>query len=432
MAKGRISMLASAVIVQSMLPLTSGIFYTGFLIAHDINIVGAGIISFIPSIAVLLGVFSPYILERFPRRKAILLISRLISYIINILGVTVLPLLVHDTKLRIISFGVILFVSSGISSLTAPGFAPWHLNFIPDDVRVDYFGYLQIVRSAVYGAVILSSGFTADLLAGSTHEITVLYALRIIAFLMALLEIGFLAIGKEFPYPKKETSKLANVFVLSFKSKRFLRVVTLIALWGFFASCSASALNYYLLNTAKVSYSYMGFMDALYPLFVLVFSRFWSRYIKKHSWLKTFAVTAFMYTPTLFLHSFVTADNYLVLMTIVRLCQHVSGVGLNHSYLNLPFINLPNEDRTNYIAFYTLYLTIFTLLGSLFGTAFIAATINIHISVFGIPFTGSQMLLCLQGLGQTLIAVLIVSFRSKLEPSQDGADTDTIKQKART
>lgn len=418
MAKGRVSMLASAVIVQSMLPLTSGIFYTGFLIAHDINIVNAGIISFIPGIAALLGVFSPYILERFPRRKTILLVTRLISYTINILGVTVLPLLVHDNKLRIIGFGIILFVSSGISALTAPGFSPWHLNFIPEDVRVDYFGYLQVVRSAVYGAVILASGFAADLLNGSRYEITVLYVLRIAAFFMAVAEILFLSVGKEFPYPQKEVPKLINVFVLTFRCKKFLRVITLIALWGFFASCSASAFNYYLINTAKVSYSYMGFMDALYPFFVIVFSGYWSRYIKKHSWLKTFAVTAFMFTPTVFLHSFVTQGNYLVLMTVVRICQHISGVGLNHSYLNLPYINLPDEDRTNYMAFYTLYVTLFALLGSFLGTAFIAATRNMEASLFGIPFTGAQTLLIIQSIGQTMIAVTITVFRKSLEPER--------------
>ncbi len=430
MAKGRVSMLASAVIVQAILPLTSGVFYTGFLISNDIDIVNAGVISFIPYIASLFSVFSPYLLERFPRRKDILLRTRLLYYFINILGVTALPLAVHDTKLKIIGFSVIIFVSGALNAVTSPGFSPWHLNFIPDSVRVDYFGYSQVVRCTVSSVTVLASGFAADALKGTAYETNVLYYLRIAAFFMALVEIAFLAIAKEFPYEKREPPKLRNVFLLSFRERKFFSVVLIIAFWMLFATMSSSAFNYYLVHTAKVPYAYMSVMDASYPLFLFAFAGYWRRFLRTHSWLKTFAYTAFMYTPSLFFFAFVNHNNYLFLMTLLRLCQHVSGVGLNHSFSNLPFIHLPNADRTNYIAFYSITVNVFALAGILLGTWYVAVMKDVSFTLFAVKVTGPQQLLILQGIGQSLTAAAILLFNKHLEPNSVKQEKTAVSSRA--
>ncbi len=421
MAKGRVSMLASAAIVQAMVPLTSGVFYTGFLIANDIDIVGAGIISFIPYIASFFSLFSPYLLERFPRRRGILLWTRLVYYIINILGVTALPLLITDTKLKIIGFSVIIFLSGALNALTSPGFTPWHLPFIPDAVRVDYFGYSQVVRCTVSSVTLLASGFIADALKGTASETGVLYFLRLAAFFMALVEVGFLAIPQENPYEKKEPPKLRNVFLLSFHEKKFFFVVLIVAVWTCFAILCASSFNYYLINTAKVPYSYITLMDSVYPLFLFAFSGYWRKFLRTHSWLRTFAYTAFMYTPSLLFGAFINHNNYLVLMTLVRFSQHLSGVGLNHSFSNLPFINLPETDRTNYIAFYSIVVNVFALIGTLLGTWYIAAAKDTSFALFGVNMTAPQQLLILQGIGQTLTAAAIFIFNKRLEPDAPSA-----------
>ena len=71
-AKGRSCFLASSVLASLASQLSGGIFYTGFLLSYGINIVNIGIITFVPTITRLLSMFSPFILERFRRRKAIL------------------------------------------------------------------------------------------------------------------------------------------------------------------------------------------------------------------------------------------------------------------------------------------------------------------------------------------------------------------------
>ena len=65
--------LASNVLTGLYNIFITGIFYTGFLTMYGMSITDTGIITFIPFIANLFGIFSNKILGRFPRPKKILL-----------------------------------------------------------------------------------------------------------------------------------------------------------------------------------------------------------------------------------------------------------------------------------------------------------------------------------------------------------------------
>jgi len=93
------------------------------------------------------------------------------------------------------------------------------------------------------------------------------------------------------------------------------------------------------------------------------------------------------------MYSCVTAANYTWLLPTLRLIQHFIGVGCNVAYANMAFINLPEKDQTNYIAFHTLVVNIAGFLGMMLGTSFVAAYPDIVVTVFGLQFTNVQMLL---------------------------------------
>lgn len=66
-AKGRSCMLLSTILATVVNTMTGGVFYTGFLLANDINMVDIGVLGFIPFLTSIFSVFSPMILERFQR-----------------------------------------------------------------------------------------------------------------------------------------------------------------------------------------------------------------------------------------------------------------------------------------------------------------------------------------------------------------------------
>ena len=88
--------------------LSTGVFYTGFLLGYGINIVNLSILTVIPYLTSLFSLLTPYILDRFPRRRMLLSVARVAYYTVNVIGITVLPKLVTDPDARVT--GLILIV----------------------------------------------------------------------------------------------------------------------------------------------------------------------------------------------------------------------------------------------------------------------------------------------------------------------------------
>lgn len=417
-AKGRLSMLISSIIVTINAFLTAGIFHTGFLIANDIDIVDVGVISFIPFAANSFSIFAPFILERFKKRKFILSLGRILYYIINILGVTLLPLFVKDNDLKVLLFALLVFVSTIINALTVTGYSAWHINFIPNKVRADYLSYMQTIAYVVTGTVLIASSLIADKLKGSPSEIKVLYGIRIFAFVLAVIEVIILALPKEFPYTSKTKIKLKNVFILPFNCKPFLYTMIIVFAWTFVSNITYSLLDFYLLNDVGVKYTFINFINAGYAIFLLVLSGKWKKVLYKYNWFKTFAYSAIMLAPTTFLYSFAAKGTYIPIMLIVRLSQHVIGVGLNLTFSNMAYVNLPKEDRTNYTSFHQFVANVAAFLGMLSGTAYVAVTKNFIIDFWIFKYTSVQQLLVIQSAGQLLVAFLVLKLLPKVEPKE--------------
>ena len=85
MGKGRCTMLFSVVAQNVIAWMTGSLFYTSFLLHNGINLVNIGIITAIPLLSNVIAVFSPFILESFPRRRYLLFAGRITYYTLNLL-----------------------------------------------------------------------------------------------------------------------------------------------------------------------------------------------------------------------------------------------------------------------------------------------------------------------------------------------------------
>ncbi|OGO89990.1 MAG: hypothetical protein A2Y17_07720 [Clostridiales bacterium GWF2_38_85] len=417
-AKGRSCMLSSSILTAVVSSITGGIFYSGFLVGHGINIVNIGIITFIPFIATLFSLFSPMILERFKQRKKVLLISRIAYYVINILGLTVLPELVHSDSGKIIGFCIIVFVASAINSLFSSGYSVWHLNFLPDNIRADYFNISSAVANAIMGVVVLISSLITDSLAGSPQQLQIITILRIIGFAFAMFDIFMLSLPKEYPYEQTagKKPKLADTFILPFRHKKFLLTMLVMFGYTFASNLTASVVNTYLLEYVGVTYTFVNMITASYFIFFIMFGGIAKRIIRQLSWFKSFAFAVFMLLPTYILYAFVDSSNYQTLMLVVRLSQHLFSVLITITFANFPYINLPAKDRTNYIAFYMIFVNMAALFGMVCGTGFVDIVGDNVINLFGHMFNSVQVLMLTTGTLMAVLSVFVLIIQKKLEP----------------
>ena len=415
--RGRCVMLTSAIVTSVNTWLTTNIFYTSFLMIYGIDLVNIGIITFVPYIAGCFGIFSPSLLERFKRRRWILAGGRFLFCTLNILGITLVPVLVKAPQTRIVCFVVIIFLANLINALTNPGYAVWHLNFIPEQIRAEYFLKQSTISNFIGIGSSLISGLVADALSASPYADTIIIAFRYIAYVLAVGEVVVLLLPREYPYPTTvDRPRLRDIFTMPFRAKPFLLAMIFVFVYTFSINVPSSFLNYYLLNNVGVQYTYIYAINMVYPFVLILLQPFARRLINRWGWFKVMGICLLLHIPTLLAYSCVTSANYLWLFTALRLYQHVTGVEINTVNANIAYVNLPPKDQTNYISFHLLVVNIATFLGMMTGTTFIAWMGDRVLTLFGLQFTGVQVLLWFQTLGYIILPIYIYLNYKTLDP----------------
>ena len=406
-SRGRLCMLTSAIVNSIAVNLSGGAFYSAFLLEYGINITNIGIITFIPYIASLFTILSPSVLSKFKKRRFVLFFSRLAYYAISIMGVTVMPVIVSGQTAKIVCFAILMFVANVINFLFGPGYSVWHWNFLPDRVRAGFFTQSQFLTSLVVNTLVVGVSFAADALSGTEHEMTIIIALRVVAFIFAVADCVVLALPKEYAYTMNGVrTKVIDVIRAPMGNKMFLGAIGLYCGFTVFTNLSGSVINAFLLSEVNVTYSMIYGVNALYTIFFIFFSAFWQKQIRIKGWIPSFSMSILMLSATYFLYMFITADNSIWLFWVVRLIQHFIGVGLNVTASNLHLMYMPEKDRDNFVSFYQLAANFANFVAMMLGTAFVAVMEGSALRVFGMSFNSVQLLLGLQGVGFIVVAFL--------------------------
>lgn len=167
----------------------TGTFYTGFLTENGIDILRVGIITFIPNFCWLFALFAPQIVQRFPRRRGILLFNHFFYYGCTLLATTLMPRFVHDPGQRTLWFAVLLVAGNLVNSLLSVGSQAWTMHFIPPDgpQRTQYLAITHLVNNLTGCVAALGAALLTDALAGSPKQGQVLVALRMVSLVLFII-----------------------------------------------------------------------------------------------------------------------------------------------------------------------------------------------------------------------------------------------------
>lgn len=411
------SNLLAAIIVQAVVSgFSGGIFYTGLLVGYGINIVNISILSVIPSICSVFSLLSPLVLGRFRRRRVVLSVTRILYYVINILGITLLPQFIHTEFGRIAGLIGIVFVSNSLNFIFSPGYSPWHMHHITEDIRVNYFSSTTLVSFISSSTVLILASLLTDRLTGDA-QLNLIIVLRYAAFAVALLDVYFLQKPKE-PEYKVSTGRLSLLKVIRtpLSNRKFMLTMLVYALHVFSVNLSASVLNTWLLEDVKVSYLYINIINAIYCIFIPATTPIWSKLMRKQGTFVTLAVSMLLHIPTFIAYAYVNHGNYLWLMTLLRLGQHCLGMGLTFSVNNLIYVNLPETDQDSYISLYNLVANGTNFLTMTIGTAIVAAMGTGVFTLFGHSFGSIPVLLLLEAVLYFLVPMFIFFVRPWVDP----------------
>jgi predicted MFS family arabinose efflux permease len=373
--------------------LVGGNFLTGLLLLMNADDAFIGLISMAGIFGNIMQVMSPLLLERFNSRKKILIVGRALFHLFNIAVVGIIPILGYADRVKLTMVFVVILVTNLANAMLAPGYSVWHIKSIPPTVRSRYYSRFHLHNGlAIYSAILLAS-FIVDSLKTADNEMMGLLLLRGIAIILAALDIYFLTKIKEYPNEKSGTKiNLVSVLINPFKERKYLMTVLIACLWSFSANIPSSYYVVYLLKEVGISYSFLNLVNMLsIPALALVMP-FWRKRVDSKSWFKTL-----YFSMGLFLLHYIglafVFKNTIFLYPLFSVVAFFISPGINLVFSNIPYINIPEKDQTNYIGFYSAMNNLAAFLGVFVGREFIGYTENSSLSFLGISLGNKQCIL---------------------------------------
>ncbi len=416
--RGRTAILGINMLSTACNSIATGVLYTGFLLNYGISLVNVGIISLVAPLTSVLTLVSPSIMSRFRRRKAPLAICRLLYYVFTVLGITVIPELISDPGARITAFVVVLFIGHSINAVASPAYSSWHIRFFPERLRVRFFASAQVGNNLSALVTALVCSLIADAVSGTAMAQPVMIVMRYVAFAFALMDSALMLVPRELDWQTENAKGFRSIFE-SMRNKRFALTMVVVVGYTLPVALYSSFWNYYLLDSAKVSYTYISVINIVYMGFLFLLTPFWKRKLSKYSWFTIFwvglAITALTNIP----YAFVTSFNYLWFMTVIRLAQHFIGVGFNIAASNLAYVNLPEGSATGGMSCYIIISNAASLAGLAIGTAYIKAVGDLSFTLFGVSVGSVQQLMLISALLHLALAVFIKKNLRRLSPESD-------------
>jgi hypothetical protein len=208
----------------------------------------------------------------------------------------------------------------------------------------------------------------------------------------------------EYPYETSgEKIRMGDVFTKPFRDKIYMRSIGVGVIWSFVANIPSSFYTVYLLQNIQVSYTYITALSLLNIPCIIFFTPLWRRVIgASGSWFKTIQIAMTGYLIHLVVLALVTPANYIWLYPLALLIAFPLGAGINLGFSNVPYINIPGQNGTIYIAFYSTACNVAAFFGVMLSRAIMQHTEGVVLNILGTPMINKQFYLL-------LVAVLMLA-----------------------
>ena len=397
-ARNRLYILWFSIHANIIAILYGGYFFTGMLLQLGADDAYMGYVTIVTYACNIAAVFSPLIIERFHRRKRMLLISRGVYYLLLLGFITAIPYLGIGNGARLAFILTIIAAVNLLASLTGSGMSVWHLQSLPEGVRTSFFSNLNMIIGILNMILLNLAGLFADYFKAQGQEMLGIVLLRCAAFLFAFVEIYNLSKIKEYPYAKSENKiNILDIFRNPMKNRQYRAVMAIIVLWTLTASIPGPFYQVYLIQNLKISYSFLSAVNLLNIPVLLIALPIWSRIIRRLGDVKLFSPLAALISLHYLSLAMVTQDNYQWLYPVSVFYYFILAAGITQVASLMPYKFIPETNQSNFISFYGTVSTVAALLGTLVGQRFILSTEQLNLSVLGMGMGGRQLIMVLTG-----------------------------------
>lgn len=373
--------------------LVGGTFWTGFLLLLNADDGFIGTMTMISTAANMLQFLAPLLLERFTKRKKLLSALRALMYLINVAFIGVIPLFPAGNQFKLTMLAMSVLIVNVINAFIAPGISIWHVQSVPPNVRQYFYSVITMTVGAVVALVNLAGSKLLDVMTAHGMEYEGLLVIRGVALALCAVEIFLYLKIREYPYESSgATFRIRDLFTLPLKNKRYLRTVAVAFLWCFAANVPGSYYTVYLLRNLNVSYSYITLISMINVPVVLFLTPVWRKVLSKNGWFRTLYLSMAVYLGHYVLLALV-GENTRFLYPVAMILAYVFAIGINLAFTGIPYVNMPENNQTVFIGFYSSISNLAALLGVTLGKYFILFTEEMDWNILGFHLMNKQLLM---------------------------------------
>lgn len=391
--RNRIIISAQSYAIASAL--IGGNFLVGLMLYLHANDTWLAIATMSLTVGNLMQIFAPLILERFVRKKKLLVTIRIITEICNIILIGIIPFLPFSDEQKVILMVLCISLVSITYGLVAPGYSIWHINLIPLDRRITYFSILQFVGVLITNPVTLIASKALDIFQNAGYALLGFTVLRVIAAAFCVVDCVLLirmpenVTVSENTASKEDVSRFFHLLLHPFRDRRFLVCMFIGFLWTFLCALPGPYFLKYQLNDLHTEYSYLTLLSTLGIPLTLLFTPFWKKQIEQITWQKILFMVFFLQAIPYGLYAFLSESTpavYPLGVFFAAACSPLSSVAISM----MPFECLPEQGQSSYMAVYSTVTTAASLIATSVSAWFINITAGKEITVFGIKMINSQ------------------------------------------
>lgn len=388
--------------------LTGGNFFAGLLIILQADDAFIGLVTMLTFGANLLQLVTPMLLERFKRRKKVLMLARGLAYLLNIAFIGLIPYLPASSHSRLVFLGFSVLLVNALGAFIGPGFSVWHIAHIPGTVRVQYFSLITMLNGIFIAVFNLLGSGVVDLFKQEGRELLGLSILRMLALVLAGFELLMLSRIKELPSTAPPMRiKLRALLTELFRQPAYLRSVLVIILWSFVVNLPGSYYTVYLLRDLRFSYATINLVASLNVAVLILLTFAWRKIFMKYNWFRPLAAAILLFAPHYILLAFVS-DGLFFLYPLGMILSFVCLSGINLAFAGVGFINIPKEKQTLYIGFYSTANFLAALAAATLSRYFVQRFHGLRFTLLGVPFGEKQLLMLIVGVLMALAGLVIL------------------------
>ena len=317
--------------------------YTRFIAMHSV----------VTGMAGFAQLLSPLLFERIRNRRRWIYGLTGAGHFINIVILPFLSGLGLPTPIKAYLYIISSGIMSACSAVCGPAYSEWMIHSLPDACRSDFFMLQTTTTELLSQGVSLALSVGMDFYKRRFSEFSGLLLMRGLAVLAVT---GQYCARNRMEEPAYQTQaregSWKNILKAPFSSKPFLFTVFVSMIWAFGTGFGGTYYNAYLLDGAKLSYTYIsvcGFIGL--PLQLLMLPK-WNSSIRSRGWLPTMSVSMFLYGICYAINAMVTERSRWMYLISTVFCKMIAG-GVSMGNANLAYLFMPESMKNSCFTFFS-------------------------------------------------------------------------------